>query len=100
MRSASMPSPFRDLVPGPDFPRTAGVGELDAYSHAERSMQMPKLIAFVDIWRKLEKEPFVGVTCDGHCEKGLYGLASEGAPTAAAAAAARNLLSLASGEER
>jgi hypothetical protein len=95
-----MPSPFRELVPGPDFPRTIGVGELDAYSHAERSMGAPKLAAFVDLWRKLEKEPFVGVTCDGRCEKGLYRQAAEGAPTAAAAAAARHLLSLGSGEER
>ena len=94
-----MPSPFRHFVPGPDFPVISGVGALDAYSHAERSMNVPKLAAFVGLWRKLEREPFVGITCDGHCQNGLYGIASERAPTAAAVTAARNVMALASGEQ-
>ena len=94
-----MPSPFRQFVPGLDFPVISGVGSLDAYSHAERSMNVPKLAAFVKLWRKLEKEPFVGVTCDGNAQKGLYRLASEGVPTAVAVAAARHVMTITSGDE-
>ena len=92
-------SPFRKFVPGADFPVTSGVGSLDAYSHAARSMNVPKLAAFVNLWRKLEKEPFVGITCDGNCQEGLYALAGEGAPTAAAVVAARQVMKISSGDQ-
>ena len=94
-----MTNNFRDFLPGPDFHRTQGCSERDAYSHAAHSMNIQFVRDFVGGWRELYKKPFVGISTDGTTVPGLFRLADEGAPTAAMVAAARALLNLASGEE-
>lgn len=91
---------FRDIVPAPDNPRVAGLCDRDAYQHLEQRMQSnPRVRQFIELWRERVKEPFVGITTDGHGISDLYALANEGAPTARMVAAARRLLSELTGEE-
>jgi hypothetical protein len=91
---------FRDYIPGPDFPRTQGASERDAYSHAEHSLSVPFIQEFVAGWRRLYAEPFKGITTDGCVQPGLFRLEPEGAPTERMVAAARALLAIADEAQR
>lgn len=95
-----MGASFRTSVPAPDHPRAAGLSELDAYSHAERSLKIPVLKEVFAGWRQLYDEPFLGITNDGRKIPDLYSLASEGAPTHSMVRAAQSLIDHASGEQR
>jgi Protein of unknown function (DUF3500) len=95
-----MSNNFRDILPGPEWRLVGGIGERDAYSHAELSLGVPHVREFVDGWNARSAEPFVGVTSDGTVIPDLYALEPNGAPSAEMVSAARHLLSVASSKER
>lgn len=95
------PAPFRAHLRKPDDPRIAGIGELDAYSWAERTLANPRAAALFGEWlERYRNEDFRGITTDGKVVPGLFSLAPEDAPVAAVAAAADRLLQRASSGER
>jgi hypothetical protein len=83
---------FRSFIPSPDTPRLAGIGQKDARRHAADAMKIPLPSSLVAGWRERYPRPFVGVTTDGVARQGLFNLSDDGAPTAAAMAAAGRLL--------
>jgi hypothetical protein len=91
---------FRDIVPKPDNPRIAGLSERNACQHVEQRMEIPRVRDFMAAWRQRAEEPFHGITTDGRKIPGLFHLADEGAPTRHMVAAARNLLAVATDDER
>ncbi len=91
---------FRDFLRAADDPRIAGIGAYDAYGFAEHALQVPRIRALVDGWERLYAEPFRGITDGTVPPPGLFALADEGAPVAAAAEAAGRLLALAAPHER
>jgi hypothetical protein len=95
-----MSNNFRDIVPGPEWKNVGGIGERDAYTHAELALSTPGFRANFDDWNARGAEPFVGVTSDGTVIRDLYALEPNGAPAAAMAVAARHLQSVASAKER
>ncbi|MFO1015893.1 MAG: DUF3500 domain-containing protein [Caulobacteraceae bacterium] len=95
-----MSNNFRDLLPGPDHPQQQGLAQRDAVMHGDRMLNSERGQAFHASWIKRLDAPFVGITCDGCAQQGLYPLVPNGAPAAAMTAAARALLALASDEER
>lgn len=95
-----MSNHFRDILPGPDHRARAGIGERDAYTHADRLLATPRGQAFIGAWRARLEQPFVGVTCDGCTSPSLYELEDHDAPVQAMVAAAREVLRLCSDEQR
>src|SRR5579871_5183293 len=91
---------FRDIVPKPDNPRIAGLSGRNACQHVEQRMEIPRVRDFMAAWKQRAVEPFHGITTDGHRIGELFHLADEGAPTGQMVAAARNLLAIATDEER
>ena len=83
---------FRDLLFPLDEPRLVGARTLTArqFGEAVRNVPLPKLL--IETWKPLLAEPFHGITCDGHCEQGLFPIEDEGAPVVQAAEAATALL--------
>jgi len=96
-----MSNNFRDLIPPPDHPRIAGISERDAYSHAAHALATrPRVQGLLAERRARIEEQFRGITTDGDVVPDLYMLTDEDAPTGAMVEAARNVLNVASAEER
>ena len=89
-----MPARFRDLVPDWASPQLVAARGQSAHAFGEVVRTIPGPKSMIEGWGERIAQPFQGVTCDGRCEHGLYGLADEGAPTAAMARAAQDLLRL------
>jgi hypothetical protein len=51
---------FRTFVPAEDDPRVAVLREEDAYTHAERCLQVPWLNEVFSRWGQLYEAPFAG----------------------------------------
>lgn len=83
---------FRDLLFPIDSPRLAPFRGMDPRTFGTLMRDVPLLGEMIAGWDALAKAPFHGLTCDGHCEPGLFALEDEGAPTAAMVAAAMDLL--------
>jgi hypothetical protein len=95
-------APFRDLVPGPDHGKVRSLPTSDALSWCQQKRKVPELAWFIDRLdaKSLEKS-YKGFTTDGQVKDGLFNYApDEGAPIAAIVAAAEDLLSLLSPEQR
>ena len=91
---------FRDLLFPIDSPRLTPFRGLDARTYGTAAIKDPLPASMVAVWRKLQAEPYVGITCDGVKETGLFPLKDEGAPTDKLVAAANNLLDVLSPEQR
>lgn len=90
-------SDFRRFVPPPGKARIAGK---TARAHTEARLSGARPQELFGGWAKLFAAPFRGITTDGTPVPGLFGLASEGAPTAGIAAAAGRLLAALTAEQR
>lgn len=82
---------YRPHLPGPEQSRIAGD---DAVSHAKGRLALPRAANLFKEWGALADQPFNGVSVDGACVKGLYGLRDEGAPVVQMAEAAQHLLAM------
>lgn len=87
---------YRPHLPGPDQSRIAGT---DAISHAKGRLALPRAAGLFKEWGELAKQPFHGVTIDGHHVSGLYSLRDEGAPVERMAESAGKLLDSLSPQE-
>ena len=99
-----MPGTFRQFLYAPDHPRTAQLRGLDAYAYAPVARHDEFTGGLIDGWKKLYKQPFKGVTSDGHLIEGLYPLGdldpADRAPVEAMVAAAEALLDVCDPEQR
>lgn len=95
-----MTNDFRKLIPAPGEGRLKGIAEKDIHQHARDARAVPFLIEVISTWERAYAEPFVGITTDGVARSGLFAIADEGAPVAAAADAARRLLAIVTDGER
>src|SRR5262245_50781837 len=95
-----MSNNFRDLLPGPDHRARAGIAERDAHTHADRFLANPRGQALINSYNERLAKPFVGMTSDGQVIPNLYTLQDNGAPVETMLAAARNVLSVCSDQER
>lgn len=91
---------FRTFVPAEDDPCVAVLREEDAYTHAERCLQVPWLNEVFSRWGQLYEAPFFGITSDGRKVPDLYTLAAEGAPARSMLERAQHLLHQATHEQR
>ncbi len=92
---------FRQHLRAPDDPRLAGIGTMDAYTWAEHTFANPRAGALFAAWReRYRNSDFHGITCDGHCQPGLFELGPEAAPAAAIAVAVEQVLHLATPGQR
>lgn len=84
---------FRPFVPTSEYPRAAALKGRDAHTHGAAGLvnPRPRDLLFIP-WDKLYREPFVGITTDGHPLAGLFSLAPNGAPTPAMVEAATALV--------
>ncbi|KAL2783611.1 hypothetical protein BJX66DRAFT_318203 [Aspergillus keveii] len=87
---------FRDYIPPKNTPRSIELRASNAYEWAANRCAEPFIKQWSDTWREKWKEPFKGVTTDGHVRTGLFTLASQdrddGAPVDAMVQAANSLL--------
>jgi hypothetical protein len=96
-----MSNDFRDLVPHADHPRIAGISERDAYSHAAHALATRERVqGLLAQRRERMREPFKGITTNGDVLPNLYTLNDDDAPTQAMVAAARQVMVLATEEQR
>ncbi|MEZ5226317.1 MAG: DUF3500 domain-containing protein [Acidimicrobiales bacterium] len=83
---------FRDILPPPDHPSVAGIGERDAYTHGDRLTQSERGRAWLADIDARVAQPFTGITTDGNVVPSLFETAGNGAPTGSMVASARRLL--------
>jgi hypothetical protein len=83
---------FRDLLFPVDSPRLAAFRGMDAHTYGEEALKQPVPAGIVAGWKKLYAEPFIGITCDGKRESGLFPIADDGAPAERLVAVAKDLL--------
>ncbi|MCV2487769.1 DUF3500 domain-containing protein [Geodermatophilus sp. YIM 151500] len=100
-----MPGEFRRYLFPHDHPRLAGVRGLDPYAYREHARTPGTFTGgLVEGWTPLYRDEFRGVTEDGTLRAGLHPLEparpGEEAPVPAMVAAARDLLSALSEEDR
>ncbi|KAK8138077.1 hypothetical protein PG984_001457 [Apiospora sp. TS-2023a] len=94
---------FREYLPDLAAPRFTRIAECDAYSHAAELVdhqRPPWLYALYQHWLKLLKEPFRGVTNDGHVRPGLFEPRDEGVPVADIVQAANKVLGQLTDDQR
>ncbi|CAL3969538.1 hypothetical protein PZA11_005943 [Diplocarpon coronariae] len=94
--------PFRDIIPGPNHPRIAGIADHDALSWCEsrRQIEAPAWLIGRLEKRNLER-PYKGFTSDGQVREELYHYTEdEGAPNEEVMEKAELLLGLLSEEEK
>lgn len=80
---------YKPHLPSPEQSRIAGA---DAISHAKGRLALPRAAGLFKEWGELAKQPFRGVTVDGHRVSGLYDLRDEQAPVERMAQSAVQLL--------
>ncbi|MEH3098923.1 DUF3500 domain-containing protein [Sphingomonas adhaesiva] len=90
---------FRELLFPLESDRLAPWRGLDALTFGREMRQHPFAGRMISGWEAIADAPFHGLTCDGHCESGLFALADEGAPTAGMVRAAADLLSILSPDQ-
>ncbi|OCK76556.1 hypothetical protein K432DRAFT_385369 [Lepidopterella palustris CBS 459.81] len=94
--------PFREIIPAPDHPKTAGIQDSDAHSwcQSRRKIDAPAWLINRLEGKNLER-PYKGFTTDGTVRTGLYHYAEdEGAPIEKMVEAAAELIGLLSREQR
>lgn len=96
---------YRAYLFPPGHPRIESLRGLDAYEYAPRARHDEFTGGLIDGWRRLYKQPFVGVTSDGTLREGLYDgdldvPEADRAPVAAMVAAATELLDITTDDER
>lgn len=87
---------FREHLPDLSTPRFTTMQQQDAHEYAKAFIEggnPPWLHALYLHWRELFKEPFKGITNDGHVRPGLFALQDEGVPINEIVAATNALLS-------
>jgi hypothetical protein len=93
---------FRDIIPSPDHPRTAGICDHTARSWCDTRREVPApawLINRLD--RNNLERPYKGFSADGNPDASVYRYAQdEGAPVAEACHAANALIKALSEKER
>lgn len=95
-------APFRSLIPGPDHPKVKFLSSSDASSWCQLKRENPELAWFIDRLdiKSLDK-PYKGFTVGGQVKDGLFNhVVDEGAPVAAMVAAAEDVLSQLTPDER
>jgi hypothetical protein len=98
--SATMP--FREIIPGPDHPKIAGISRHNALSwcQSRREIEAPSWLINRLEAKHLER-PYKGFTVDGNVQDGLYQYADdEGAPVEAMVSAANALLGILSPQQQ
>ena len=94
--SAGAAVPFREIIPDPSHPRTAGIAIHDALSWCESRRQIAApawLISRLD--KKNLERPYNGFTVDGTVQRDVYHYASdEGAPTETVLESVQALISM------
>lgn len=83
-----------------DDERLVPLRGMDARTFGEAVKHAPIPRMMIDGYEERIREPFCGITCDGHVETGLFDLRGEGAPTSEMVAAAKRLLAGLSPAER
>jgi hypothetical protein len=98
------PAAFRDYIPTADWKFKKQLAESDAKQWAELRGSDDFVHGWKESWGRLYEAPFTGITTNGDVVPGLFHLAEKhedyGAPTAAMVAAAEDLLSLATPDQR
>lgn len=91
---------FRDLLFPVDSPRLSPFRGMNARTFGAEAQKHPMPAGMIAAWRKLHAQPYLGITCDGNKEAGLFQLKDEGAVTEPLVAAANDLLAVLSPSER
>jgi len=103
-QTADMPeSAYRKYLPDLDIPRFQIMHKQNAHEYAadfKQNGNPPWLHGLYMHWLALLKEPFRGVTTDGKVRPGLYEVRDEGVPIQQIAAAADQLVSQLSNEQK
>jgi hypothetical protein len=94
--------PFREIIPGPDHPKIAGISSHDALSWCQSRREIPPPAWLINrLEAKNLERPYKGFTADGTVQEGLYDYADdEGGPVDAMVEAANALLGILSPEQR
>ena len=104
MEQYQSPVHWRDYIPSPDAARSQELASSDAYQWAAARCADPFMIGWKETWDKLDREPYKGVTVDGHVMPELYHLAEndrdDGEEIGKMVKAAKFLLDIASPEQR
>jgi len=88
---------FRPYVPAPE--KSKIVGETSR-QHANTIVKKDIIIGLFDYWRGLFGQQFKGITTNGLCQKRLFSIRPENAPTEAAINASINLLNKLSANQK
>ena len=88
---------FRLYVPAPE--KSKIVGETSR-QHANTIVKKDIIISLFDYWRGLFGQQFKGITTNGLCQKRLFSIRPENAPTEAAINASINLLNKLSANQK
>jgi hypothetical protein len=91
---AHVSNSFREFLFPLDHPRLATFRGMNPRDFAKAMSAVPQVRELIGDWPRRAAEHYNGITCDGHCEHGLYPVQQEGAPTASMVAAAEALLSV------
>ena len=94
------PATFRDLLFPLDSPRLTAFRGMDARTYGMEALKYAMPAGMVAAWKKLYAEPYLGITCDGNKESGLFQIKDEGAPMERLVAAAKDLLAVLSPRDR
>jgi hypothetical protein len=73
---------------------------MDARTYGMEALKYAMPAGMVAAWKKLYAEPYLGITCDGNKESGLFQIKDEGAPMERLVAAAKDLLAVLSPRDR
>jgi hypothetical protein len=87
---------YRPFLPQPG----AKIAGPTARAHAEARLKTPRAQGLFAKWDELFREPFRGITTDGHAIADLFALGPEAAPTLAMTEAANALVAAMSPEQR
>ena len=85
-------SDYRDFLIPADSPRLTEARGRDPWTYAKPIRATERAQGLIDLWQKLYREPFRGITTDGTVLEGRYAIADEGFDVRTATAAARPLL--------
>ncbi|KAJ4175758.1 hypothetical protein NW767_015366 [Fusarium falciforme] len=104
MASAQQTAGFRAYIPSQNATRSRELAASDAYEWAAARCNEPFVANWAQSFERLVNEPYRGISVDGSVTPGVHRVASKGedlgAPTADMVQAARDVLDLASSEQR
>jgi hypothetical protein len=94
---------WRDYIPPTDTARSKELANSNTYQWATARCAEPFLVGWTETWKRLDSEPYKGITVDGNVIPNLYRLAEkgdEGVEVVEMLKAAHALLEVASPEQR